>query len=349
MTKPNERILVVRLSSGGDVLQTLPALAILREARPEARITFLVEDRFARFVLGRDEVDEVLVWPRSRWTSMWRSVRAPLALVECLAFWADLARKRFHVALDFQGNLKSGLHTAFTLAPRRIGFARESSKEGNFLFTNRKVVPSDEGGSRVRKYVELLAGLGVRGREAAPVGPPRGAAGAFRRLAGETGLPGEGFWVIHPGTSRFGSYKRWPLDRWKGFAERLAQGAPVLVSWGPGDEEAARSLGGLTGVVVPDRPIDLPELSGALTAARGFVGTDSAPLHLAHALGCPAVGLFGPTDPKLYRPWMTGRAVTGGLPCTPCPGRGCGELRCMEAIEVEAVLDAAEGIQRLRD
>jgi ADP-heptose:LPS heptosyltransferase len=346
MKEPTERILVVRLSSGGDILQALPALAILRAERPDAHITFLVEDRFARFVEGREEVDEVLLWPRARWSARWRSFRAPLALAECLSFWASLAKARFTVALDFQGNLKSGLHTAFSLAPLRVGFARGSSREGNFLFTNRKVVPSDEKGSRVRKYVDLLGGLAIRGREAKPVGPPRDAEDAFRRLAEEGGFPGAGFWVIHPGTSAFGAYKRWPMDRWKDLAVRLAREAAVLVSWGPGDEKAAEALRGLPGVNAPDRAVSLPELAGALTRARAFVGTDSAPLHLAHALGCPAVGLFGPTDPALYRPWMTGRAVTGNLDCAPCPGRGCGELRCMEAIDVDTVLEAARSLDR---
>ncbi|MHC4777862.1 MAG: glycosyltransferase family 9 protein [Planctomycetota bacterium] len=345
MKRKKEKILVVRLSSGGDVLQALPALAILRRRSPGAHIAFLVEDRFARFVEGRVEIDEILVWPRSRWSPMWKSLRAPLALLECIVFWAALAKSGFRTVLDFQGNLKSGLHTAFTRAPLRIGFSRGSSKEGNRLFTNRKVAPFDEKGSRVEKYVDLLGGMGIEGERASPVPPPRGSAEAFSSIAESLDLKRGRFRIIHPGTSAFGSFKRWPLERWRQLAERLCRSCPLLISWGPGEEETARSFGGIVGVRVPPGPLLVAELAGALVEALSFTGTDSAPLHLAHALGTPSVALFGPTDPTLYGPWMSGRALSAGVDCSPCSGRRCARIRCMDAIEVDDVERAIEDLE----
>jgi len=338
--KPQEKILVVRLSSGGDILQALPALALLRRKRPRAFIAFLVEDRFARLLEGRPEIDRVLVWPRSRWSRWWRTPEAVRALFELLRFGRSLARERFDLVIDLQGNLKSGLQTAFARAPKRVGFASGSSREGNRFFTNRKVVPGDESGSRVVKYVDLLRGLGIEGESPAPVELPAGALDAFEDLKKRTGLEEARFVVAHPGTSRFGAYKRWPAGSWVRLLRALGREVPVLVSWTAGDGEGIRRLAGLPGVVVPDGGLGFIELAGALGRAGAFVGTDSAPLHLAHALGCRAVGLFGPTDANLYGPFMTGEAILAELPCSPCGRRGCPGSPCMETIHPARVLEA---------
>ncbi|MHC5080897.1 MAG: glycosyltransferase family 9 protein [Planctomycetota bacterium] len=340
-----EKILVVRLSSGGDILQALPALAILRRRRPKARIAFLVEDAHLQFVEGREEIDDLWVWPRRRWASLWTSARAPQALLECLVFWARLAKNRFDTVLDLQGNLKSGLHTAFSLAQTRVGYCRTSCVEGNALFTNRKVVPTDERGSRVRKYVDLLSGIGIHGVEPRPVPPPAGAEEAFARFAAASTLPQQAFWVLHPGTSPFGAYKQWPLDRWAALARLLAREAPVLISTGPGEEATASAFHGISGVTLPAGPLNWKTLAGALSRARAFAGCDSAPLHLAHALGTPSVGLFGPTSADLYRPWMSGFAVTPDLPCSPCSKRGCRGSPCMASISVDRVFEALRELE----
>ncbi len=340
-----KKILLVRLSSGGDVLQTLPALAILRRRLPDAHLTFLVEDRFAPFVQGRPEIDTLRIWPRRQWSPFLPSRRLPGSLAGALAFFAETTKARFDTVLDFQGNLKSGLHTGFSLAPLRVGFDRRSAREGNVLFTNRRV-PASETGSRIVKYVALLAGIGITGERPAPVPLPSGAAEAHERAAADQGRPREGFLAVHPGTSPRGAAKQWPLERWRTLLSRLGREGPVLLSWGPGEEPAAEALRGIRGVFTPPRPLGVPALAGALVRARAFVGPDSAPLHLAHVLGCPAVGLFGPTDPARYAPWMTGEAVASPLPCAPCHRWRCADPVCMEAIEVDEVAEAIARVTR---
>jgi ADP-heptose:LPS heptosyltransferase len=98
------------------------------------------------------------------------------------------------------------------------------------------------------------------------------------------------------------------------------------------------------GVIVPPTAPSVLAMAGAFARASGFAGPDSALLHLAHVHGTPAVGIFGPTDPALYGPWMTGEAVAAGLDCSPCNGRGCPGSPCMEAVEAGAVLAAIERV-----
>ncbi|MCU0723217.1 MAG: glycosyltransferase family 9 protein, partial [Planctomycetes bacterium] len=339
-----ERILLVRLSSGGDILQALPALAALREARPSAHLTFLAEDRHARYLEGRPEIDRLLFWPRREWEGLAASGRWLRCLAGMARFYSTLARERFDAVLDFQGNLKSGFHAWVPRSPRRVGFARGASREANALFSGVRVEPRDERGPRVRKYLDLLSGIGIRDAAARPVPPPAGAAEAFRKAAAGLGLEDGRFLVIHPGVSAFGAYKAWPLPRWRELAALLAPRDPVLVSWGPGEENVAEALSGLAGVRVPRSPLAIPALAGALAAARAFAGSDSAPLHLAHALGCPSVGVFGPTDPRLYGPFMAGSVVRAGLPCSPCKKRSCPGSPCMAAVTVESVLRAVRSL-----
>lgn len=325
-------------------MQTLPALAILRRRRPDARITLLVEDRCLPFVEGRPEPDEIRAWPRGRWRPWWASRLAPRALAQAVRFFAELSRPGFDVALDFQGNLKSGLHTWFSRAPVRVGFAPGGSREANILFTNRRVPSPAERRSRIEKYVSLLAGLGITGERPRPVKAPAGAQAAFEAMARASGLPPGPFFAVHPGTSLFGAYKRWPLARWRSLLPALARKAPVLLSYGPGEGEDASAFASLSGVFVPPEPPAIPAMAGAFAHAIAFAGPDSALLHLAHVHGTPAVGIFGPTDPALYAPWMTGEAVSAGLDCSPCNGRGCPGSPCMDAVEATTVLAAIERV-----
>src|SRR5262245_12491767 len=105
------RILLIRLSARGDVVNTLPAVSAVREAFPGARLGFIVEDRCRDVVAGLSAVDRVYVFPRKRWQSdffrFWRWGRLAR---EVGAFFREIRAERYDVALDFQGNLKGALH-----------------------------------------------------------------------------------------------------------------------------------------------------------------------------------------------------------------------------------------------
>jgi lipopolysaccharide heptosyltransferase I len=312
-TREIRRILLVRLSALGDVVNTLPAVSAVREAFPRARLGFIVEDRCRDVVLGHPAIDRVYVYPRKRWQSdFFRFWRWGRLVSEVGAFFREIRSERYDVALDFQGNLKGALHSWLSGSPERIGFARGHCSELNWLFSTFRVRPATE--YRVEKFLSLLAPLGI-----APSRPryvlPRSEESRARaqRSIRELGW-GEGdYIVLHPGTSEFGKIKRWPLDRFGALARRLsAEGHRVLVVWGPGErgmaETIAREGGPAVRVAMETRSIlDLAEL---IAGARVFVGADSGPLHIASAVGVRSVALFGPKDPAVYGPYNPlGRVV----------------------------------------
>ncbi len=341
---PPRSVLIVRLSALGDVIHALPALDALRRAFPAARIGWLVEEKCASLLDGHPQVDRLHVLPRHRAAAAAR--RSPLgALVTLAAFFRDLRRERYEVAIDLQGNLRSGLATRLAGAPVRVGFARGHCKEGNFLLTNLHVSPPRTRLHKVAKDLLLVSALGVETAGARPqVAVPAAArdrASAFVRGLG----PGGPLVALHPGTSRWAAFKQWSAEGYAEVADRLAAAsARVLVTWGPGERDLAERIAALART----RPALAPETRSVLDLAALFercaavVGCDTGPTHLAAALGRPAVGLYGMKDPAVYGISGPGpiEIVYKGVPCSPCNLRFCPDTVCMEAIRPDDVVSA---------
>ncbi len=137
----NQKILVLRLSAVGDVIRTLPAVKALKEQSPSSSITWIVEEPSRALLESQPEVDEVILFPRKKWTRGIKSFRGIWGTIgEVRGFIKDLRSRRFDVALDFHGIFKSGVLSLLSGSPKRVGYDRRSTKEGNFFFSNVKVV-----------------------------------------------------------------------------------------------------------------------------------------------------------------------------------------------------------------
>lgn len=307
------RILLVRLSAVGDVVNTLPAITALRTAFPRAHLAFVVEDKAQDVVVGHPDLDDVIVFPRKRWRVAFRRIGGVLpALREVRAYARGLRRARFDVVLDFQGNLKSGLHVFCTRATRRIGFARGHEKELNRFFTREHVVPRAVRQSRVDKNLDLLAVLDVE-RTPAKFRLPRSSESEARvaSFLRSIGCERDAFVLVHPGTSAYGRAKRWPLERFAELARAIERewSLPTIVAWGPGERALAESIVAQGPARLALETKSLLDLAELLRAAKLYVGADSGPLHLAAAVGTPSVALFGPKDPAIYAPYNPRSAV----------------------------------------
>jgi ADP-heptose:LPS heptosyltransferase len=297
-----QSLLLMRLSAIGDVANTLPAVSAARKAFPKARIAFLVEDKASALVEGHPDLDATIVFPKSRWKG--RALR-PGTWAEASRHVREIRAGKFDVLLDFQGNLKGGLHAALSGIPTRVGFARAHSKEQSHRFTNVHVEPSGERILRARKFLSLLAPLGIADPEIVWKLPPRDASrAAVGAFLAETGLEGRSFAVLHPGTSARGAAKRWPVERFAELARRIpgALDLAVVVGYGPGERALAEEIVRGSGAILALETRSLLDLAELLSRAALFVGADSGPLHLASAVACPSVALFGPKDPAIYAP-----------------------------------------------
>ncbi|HEV8673410.1 MAG TPA: lipopolysaccharide heptosyltransferase I [Methylomirabilota bacterium] len=337
-----ERIALVKLSALGDVVHALPAAHALRARLPRAELTWIVERREAAILTGNPDLDHVIPVDTRLWRREFRrpgGVRTVVGKVRGLV--CALRGRDFGVALDFQGNLKSGLITRLTRAPVRVGFALGDCRESlNVLFTNRRVKLPAGPIHVVEENLALLAAIGL-GREAAgpPVYPIPADSAAEATVAGfleREGLkPETPLVALNPGTG--GAAKRWPPGAYRRLGDELALrlSARVLLCWGPGEEALARAIAGdLRAAAVIPPATSIPELVALLRRTTLVVGGDTGPIHIAAALGVPTVALYGPTDARRNGPWGP-RLVTVQSPT----GR-------MDGIAVEGVLAAAETLFR---
>jgi heptosyltransferase-1 len=332
------RILLVKLSSFGDVLHALPTLEALREAYPRAHITWLVEAGYAPLLSGHPALNEVWVAPRLRPAEFFSGAN-PATLRRLVQ---QLRARSFDLVVDLQGLLKSAVWVALARSPRKVGY--DKTRELSYLALTERVKPFDPEAHAVRRYLNLAHYLG-----APPLTSPRfrlgldAAADIAALIPAAAGRP---LAVLHPG-ARWAS-KLWPAASWANLAEWLCyKGFQVAVTGSAADRELA------AGMVRQSRaPLlnlagstSLAQLAGILRKARLGVTTDTGAMHLAAALGTKVVALFGPTAPWRTGPFGQGHQVVRlGFPCSPCFKRHCPEPRCLTDLTTEMVAAACEKI-----
>lgn len=326
------RVLIVRLGAFGDLIHTLPLAADLAWAGHE--IAWLCEDRWACVLDGSPVVSRLHRLPRATLrTAPWpQRVRAVTALVR------ELRGAAYDVVIDAQGLAKSALLAALAGGAVRVAHAPPRGREGSWLGADRLVRPVAV--HVIDQQRALAAALGV-----VPAGPWRfplpGWTAERVWAAGwlaERGL--RGAWMLNVGAGW--PTKVWPSQRLIAFAHGCAR--PPLLLWGsPAERAVAEAVAQASGAAVAP-PTTIPQLAGLLAHAAVLVSGDTGPLHLARALGTPAVGLFGPVPMQRNGPqgasWRNLQA-----PGAAWERRDVSKVD-MGAITVEAVLEVAGGVAR---
>ncbi|MHC4473283.1 MAG: glycosyltransferase family 9 protein [Planctomycetota bacterium] len=329
------RIAIVRLSAIGDVVHGLPLARSLRRLHPDAEIVWTVQPEPAPLLAGHPWIDRVHVFPR----------RGGLRAV--IGFLLESARTGFDLAVDLQGNLKSALALAATRAPVRAGLARAEYREvPGALAANRHAAPA-RGPHSVDRTLALCRLLGDPHPEPRyGLAPTSEELETARRRIGPLGSP-----VVALSVGGHEDVREWTDEGYVRTARSLRErGASVLVLAGPKHADRGRRIASAAGVAERAGTDDLRELLALLKAfgeveASALVACDSAPVHLATAVGLDVVTLSGPQDPRRTGPYgSVDRAITRweGLPCAPCRKRRCRLRRepkgCMTRIRPEDVL-----------
>lgn len=303
------RILAIRLSAMGDVIQALPAVASLKHSFPHSAITWVIRPKWAPLLEGNPFVNEVI--------EMERSAAGVGAAV------SKLRREPFDLVVDFQGLVQSALVAAWVKANKKIGLHRSQARERfAALFYSTAILTRSA--HRVDRNLELAAAAGATSVLRVfplPEGKPEGT------------LP-EGKFVLASPAAGWRS-KEWPLE----YYEELAQGLnmPLVVN---GPPRSAGLLAGIRGA-----QIHLSGIAGLIDATRrahAVIGVDSGPMHVAAALSKPGVAIFGPTDPAATGPYGGSLRVLRAPDAATTYKRG-GEIgESMQAITPAAVLAALE-------
>ena len=331
---PSAKILIVLMGSIGDVVRALPLLGRIRRGLPQAHIAWVIEPKSLPMVAGHRWLDEVIVYDRAApWTF-------PNLLLRIRA-------ARFDLVLDLQRHLKSGVISLASGALERIGFNRANTKEFNHCF-NRSSIPAQPPlRLKLLQYQAFGDALGLPG---APIEfglePTFEESNRASELLGDAPRPLLG---VILGSS-------WPSRLY--FPDSIAEVIRILATPGEGTRAMVPVLLGapedrglareVSARLAAQRAIDLcgrttlRELAAVLTQCAAAFGPDCGPMHIAAAVGCPIVSLWGSTAPERSAPWGFGEfALRGQIPCHPCYLRECPIGReCMRRIEPAEVAAA---------
>ena len=364
------RILVIRMSSLGDVLHALPFAVALRHRFPGARISWVVHPSFAELVPGPPWVDEVI------------SFRRPL-IFRPLQSVADLVRlrrklraERFDLVVDLQGLFKSALVAAVSGCRNRIGGA--IMREGSSLISH-PIIGSNAAGHAVERNLDIARYLGAEihpgtDKITEPEYPlpelPDAVKTVAAKLADAGLMRGTPYVVLVP-AARWVS-KCWPPEYYAELARRLiGDGWNVVLAGASGDRPLSEKIAAMLAEsaatnnhpaaadmdftatdVASEKFADLTgatslyELVALIRGAGLYVSGDTGPLHIAAAAGTPLVAICGPTRPERTGPYGGCRMAVLVTPveCAGCLKKKCRNRRCMDAVHPETVHDACRKI-----
>ena len=342
MTAPVSRILVIQTAFIGDVVLTLPIFQVLRREFPLATIDAVVIPRAADVLTGHPAISHVIIYDKR---GRDRGIARFLHIV------ADIRRGGYDVAVVPHRSIRSVLLAWLGGIPRRIGFDRSS---GRLLWTD--TVRYRKEGHEIDRNLSLLEPLLGHpvARELPNLEPLHEDDAVVDDLLASSGVRSEHLIAIAPGTAW--KTKQWPPERYADLCRVLVREAHGIVLIGGAEDDALcrRILGhaGSGSSVNTAGRLTLRQSAALLKRCRLLVCNDSAPMHLAEAVGTPVVAIFGATVPAFgFGPAGPCDVVleTMGLPCRPCSIHGgpecpIGTFDCMVRIEPPAVLEAVERI-----
>ncbi len=323
-----KKILVIKPSSLGDVIHSLPLLYSLRKCFPKAAIHWVISKGICEILEDNPLIDRLWIIEKDRWKDLFHINDN---LREFKYIYGSLRGVGFDLSIDIQGLLRSGLMSWASKADLRIGF--KEAREGSRYFYTEKI----KGGRDIHavdRYLKIARHLGCNTDE---VNFPLSFAAGNRNMV--ESLPGE-YAVIVPSAGK--EANRWPAERFGEIASML-QISSVVVSSKKDSHIAetvtnkskgkAISLGGKTG---------LKELITIIKGARFLISNDTGPMHIAAAFNIPVIAIFGPANPVRTGPYgKIHTIVREDLECSPCyRKKRCSHWRCIEEITVEKVYKA---------
>lgn len=336
---PPKRILLVRLSAIGDILMASGLPEQLKQIWPECHVSWLCQPESASLLTDNPWVDDVIPWDRKEWQLTWSKGQIPQLVRLVSGFRKAQKNRRFDLAIDLQGLLKSAILTRWSHADYRIGLG--DAEGAAFLYS--KQFPRDLGNTRIigseyRYLAEQLGaeqsayrmhlGIDENSRERADK--------LLSRQVGESE-----YLVFCPFTTR--PQKHWFDSHWRELAERMQQRyrLPIIILGGPADRSKADLLCGSSWMQNLAGKTSLPEAGHIISKCRGLIGVDTGLTHMGHAARVPTLSLFGSTCPYIDPDNPTGKVIYLGLNCSPCRRNPTcnGQFDCLRDITPERVIN----------
>jgi lipopolysaccharide heptosyltransferase II len=320
------KILILKPSSLGDVIQALPVLRLIRKQLPKAEVYWWIEKSLAPLLEGDPDLAGVVLFDRKGWAKP-RNWGTLLDTIQ----W--MRRQNFDWVIDLQSLLRSG---AFGwLAKGNLLVGLDERREGARMFFDLAARRASWGTHAVDWYLSVLPLLGVPFSRDFEWIPKREA--VIRRLDEQWGLHRDRWILLQPG-ARWED-KRWPTQHFAALGKQLIRDYPghrMAILGGAADAHLGQEIAVACGERCLDLAgkLNLQEMIEWIRAGDLMVTNDTGPMHVAAALGVPVVGLFGPTEPRRTGPYgQLPNTARLELPCVPCMKSRCRNPRYMECLQ----------------
>ena len=345
MERGPRSILIIKLSAIGDVVHTLPFLEVIRENFPNARIDWVVEEASSQIIEGHRAIDHDIVSHRTSWQKqLFRGRESSAALMGIREFLGELRAETYDLVIDLQGLFKSAVLLGLSRGRRKIG--PSWGKEGSRLFLTERPFFVEADLHAVEKYLKAAEFLECERTSWKGDIPIREAdKRTIAKILHDNEVEGKVLVAINPMAKW--TTKLWELEKFAALADRLQKelSCKVVFTGSRQDrEEVNKSIQRMD-----ENPLNLTgqthlkELAYLYSRCQLLVSTDTGPMHIAAAMGCPVVALFGPTAPWRTGPYGPGHAVIRQeMACSPCLKKKCEHLGCMRDITVDRVFCAVE-------
>lgn len=331
--KPPKKILIIKPSSLGDIVHSLPFLNAVKDAFPFAEIHWVVAKGLEGLLENHPMIKRLWIINKDQWKSL---SRIRQTVFEFIDLFKALEKESYDIVIDLQGLLRSGILAYATRCLVRIGF--KEAREGSSLFYTHKIKGEKELHA-VDRCLKIASAIGCETRQVSFPMPLIKESEKIKALKKDFG----DYAVLVPGA-------RWKTKRWQpakfGRLISMLDMKTVIVG-GLMDTEIAKdieicsagkalSMAGKT---------DIKELISIIRGARCVISNDSGPMHIAAALNIPVVAIFGPTNPIRTGPYGKNNVIVrAGIECAPCYKKDCKTIKCMDSISIEKVYKAIMSI-----
>jgi lipopolysaccharide heptosyltransferase I len=329
------KILIIKPSSLGDVIHTLPFLKAVKDSFPDSKVDWVISRNLKGLLEGNPLINDLIIFDKDSWRKPAKLLKS---LKEIYRFKKELSNRYYEIIVDLQGLLRSGLITCFTPGALKVGFA--DAREGSSMFYGKKV-RADGAVHAVDKNLLLARAIGATVKNIEfPLLPDSKAQERVLQLLGDNN---DKYIVLSP-SARWQS-KRWPPAYFASLISRI--NIPVVITGSSSDRRIVKEITDESpgGIIDLCGRTDLKELVALIAGAGAVVCNDSGPMHIAAALNRPVISIFGPTDYEKTGPygWQKNKnlhVIRASVPCSPCFKRKCKDPVCMKKISVETVYDS---------
>lgn len=332
------KILILKPSSLGDVIQALPVLRLLKLHFRDAEIFWWIDAALAPLLENDPDLTSIILFHRKRWQS-------PLRWNEVLQSVRQMRAHKFDLVIDLQSLFRSAMFAWFARGKFLIGL--DDAREGANGFYDLAIPRKNFHTHAVDWYLSVLTALKIPVHKNFIWLPERKE--IADKLNSQFAIRDSQLICLQPG-ARWEN-KRWPLEKFSELVSRLAQKFPAARFAVLGGKDDA-PLGEKISQAAPEKILNLcgqtslPEMIEIIRRCDLMITNDTGPMHAAAALGKPLVALFGPTEPRRTGPYgQLENVLRIELPCSPCLKSECHfekPLECLRALPVETVLARAE-------